>query len=294
MTMQATEPTATAIVPETDEDSQAQTAPSATMAEGQAAAAASGEAGESGAGAATQEAQFDFDSPEGLTHALDHPALKAKLDEERKKAQDDGFNAGRQKRDKELRLERGNEDVARAWRDQLAAKYGVELDESDQREAPLWVQANRDRERAEYWHTMTNQVLDAFDARERAQIEQHLESFDGLADQMEQLGRQVIDEAVKRQSSTRLSALTLADIPEGSALHASVQQHISEEVAKELEAREAEAKVQNAPKPPRTPVGATATTKTQADYASLTPAQIAELSEDEYRVAMGYPAAVTT
>lgn len=203
-----------------------------------------------------------------------------------KQERDNGFNAGKQNRDKELRLERGAEDVARAWQEHISEKYGVELDESDRREAPLWVKANRDRERVEYWTTHTNQVLDAYDAKERDNIANALAAFDGEPDQIEQISRQVIDEAVKRQSGKRIADLTLDDIPAGSKLHTSIRAFMDEEMAKEAAAQAQEREAQ--PPPPRTSEGGASVSRTQASYANLTPQQIADLPEDEFRVAMGY------
>lgn len=283
-TMQATEPTADAIVPLTDEAGMQQTA--------SAAVATSDEAAGADAGAATTAAQFNFDTDEDIERALESiPQLRARFDKERGKAQDDGFNAGKQRRDKELRLERGNEDVARAWQQAVLRDHGVELDESVLREAPLWVQANREAERASYWRTNTEAVLDAFDAHDREQITTALDGFDGNADQMEQLARQVIDTAVARTSAKRIAGLTLADIPESSALHGDLRKHIDAEVAKEIEARAAEARTPSATPAPNLPRGNQATPRTQADYAAMTPQQIANLPDDEYRLAMGYPAA---
>jgi hypothetical protein len=280
LTTQATEPTTDAIVPPTDEDSAQQTA--------QAAAGASDVAADTGVGAA----QFTFDSEEAVAQAIEtNPQLRARIEAERKKAQDDGFNAGRQRRDKELRLERGNEAVARAWEQSVLRDHGVELDETALRDAPLWVQANREAERANYWRTNTEAVLDAFDARERDQITTALDGFEGNAEQMEQLGRQVYDTAVSRTTAKAIANLTLSDIPVNSTLHGDLRKHIEAEVAKEIEARESEARVSNAPRPPRTPTGGQATTKTRADYAALSQQQIADLPEGEYRIAMGYGAA---
>lgn len=284
MTMQATEPTTdTAIDPQIGADSPSQT-PEAV--------AASVATADPAVGAATNAAQFKFDTDEDVAQALESiPQLRARLEAERRKAQDDGFNAGRQRRDKELRLERGNEDVARAWQQAVLRDHGVELDESVLREAPLWVQANREAERATYWRTNTEAVLDAFGVGERDQITTLMDGFDGNAEQMEQLARQVIDTAVARTSAQRIAGLTLADIPETSTLHGDLRKHIEAEVAKEIEARAQEAKASSAPPPPRTPTGAAATTRTQADYAAMSPAEIAALPDGEYRVAMGYTAA---
>ncbi len=286
--VQAQAPTTGEQATQTDEERAQQTGLPGESQKTQAAEATEGAASEAAAGAAS-DAGFDFDSDEGIAKALETlPQLAARLERERRQAQDNGFNAGRQNRDKELRLERGSEATAKQYQQHLAEVYGVELSEADQREAPLWVKANRDAERVAYWQQQTEGVLDAFDVRERAQIEQHLQTFEGLPDQMEQLGRQVVDEAVKRQVSTRVSSLKLADIPDGSALHADIQRFIAEEKTKEAEAAALEAKQPKTAPPPRVPVGSGASQKTRADYAHLSDEQIADLPDEEYRIAMGY------
>lgn len=272
--VQAAEPTVDTLVPPTIPDATAPTAIAAAQFTPEAA----------GPGAEAASPTYDLSSEDGVRAAIAaHEALRKAFT----KQQDDGFQAGRQNRDKELRLERGTEETARAYQEHLAEKYGIELDEADRREAPLWVRAARDTERATYWQTTSEAVLDAFSVTERESIRAAYAQFEGLPDQMEQIGRQVIDEAVKRQTQTRVSTLALDDIPKDSALWKAVDAHVTSEVEKELAARLAEkSPVDN---PPRTPVGAQASTRTQADYARFTPEQIAVLPDAEYRIAMGFP-----
>lgn len=274
--VQATEPTADTLEAQTNAATVEQTAQ----------AAATGTDAAAGTGAEAASPTFDFDSEDGVRAALESLPTLRKLVEQR---QNDGFNAGRQNRDKELRLERGTEDTARAWQEHLSEKYGVELDEADRRQAPLWVRANRDLERANYWRDTSAAVLDAFDVTERATIEAAFTQFDGLPDQMEQIGRQVVDEAVKRQTQKRVATMKYAEIPEGSALRKEIDELVASEAAKEIAAQQAEKP--SVANPPRTPAGAQATGRTQADYARLTQQQIADLPEEEYRIAMGYGAA---
>jgi hypothetical protein len=226
---------------------------------------------------------FEFQSDEDIRKfAEQNERLRSYLEKQRL----DGEHAGRQKRDKELRLERGDESVAREYQRQLLDRYGVEISDEDLREAPSFIKANRDRERVDYWTTHTNAVLDAYDARERENITNALSAFEGEPDQIEQISRQVIDEAVKRQSGKRVSELTLADIPAESKLYQSIKDYMGTEMAKEAAAQAQEKEAP--PPPPRVPVGDAARGKTKADYASLTPNQIANLPDDEYRIAMGY------
>lgn len=246
-------------------------------------AAATADAGAEASGGAASTPTFDFDTDEGITAAIQ---ANPRLAERFRKQQDDGFNAGRQNRDKELRLERGTEDVARAYQEHLAEKYGIELDEADRREAPLWVRANRDRERTELWATNANAVMDAFDVNERAQITAALEQVADMPEQTEQIARQVYDEAVKRQTVRRIASLTMEDIPQGSPLWQSMQAHVRAEFDKEQAAQAQEHEPQA--EPPRVPVGNSAPPRTRAFYAQMSPEEIADLPEDEYRIAMGY------
>src|SRR5665213_2334218 len=141
---------------------------------------------------------FDLTTPEGVRAAAEQfPAMKAVFS--------DYENAATQRRDRQIRLERGTEDVARAWQDHLASTYGVQLNEADKKDAPLWVRANRDTERAAYWRTQTEQVLDAYDVSDRQKITAALEEFDGLPEQTEAVARQVIDTAVSRMSERRIA-----------------------------------------------------------------------------------------
>lgn len=229
---------------------------------------------------------FRFQDDDDIrAHAEQDERLRSYLEKQRL----DGMNDGKQRRDKELRLERGTEEVARAYEQHLASKYGFDLDDVDKREAPLFVRANRDRERHDYWRTNTEAVLDVFDVAERSRITAALEQFEGRPDEVETIARQVIDTAVERQSTRKLSGLTLADIPKDSPLWAEVEEFKRSEAEKEFTARAQER--ETPPAPPRTPVGGVGTQRTRADYANLTPTEIADLPETEYRIAMGYGAA---
>lgn len=274
--VQASEPTTDALVLPTDELS-APTDPAALTGD---AAAGTGE------GAASTTPQFDFDSDEGITAAL---ASLPKLSERFRKQQDDGFQNGRQNRDRELRLERGSEETAKAWQEHLASRYGIELDEADRQQAPLWVKANRDRERTDYWRSNTDAVLDAFDVNERSRIAAALEQFEGRPEETEAVARQVYDTAVSRQVDRRVADLTIDTVPKDSKLWTSVQEYARTEAEKEFKAQAQER--ETPPAPPRTPVGAVGHTRTRADYANLSPTEVADLPEAEYRVAMGYGAA---
>lgn len=227
---------------------------------------------------------FRFETDEDIrAHAEQDERLRSYLEKQRL----DGENAGKQRRDRELRLERGTEEVAQGWQKHLADKYGIELDESDAKDAPLFVRANRDKERHDFWRTNTELVLDAFEADDRSKVEAALAQFEGRPDQMEAIGRQVYDTAVERTVSKRISDLTVDDIlnlPVSSKLRSSFEEFKAAEFEKEAEAKAQERDVP--PPPPRTPAGGVATQRTRNDYANLTPSQIAALPEDEYRIAM--------
>ena len=115
------------------------------------------EAGDAGNGA-----EFDYSqiNDEWLKNALDRSeTLKSRLKQE----QDNGFNAGKQHRDKELRLEKGTEDTARAYHAWVAEqiRYGADPDQFS-KQTPLYVKANRDVERVNAARAIIDDVSEVF------------------------------------------------------------------------------------------------------------------------------------
>jgi len=209
------------------------------------------EAGDSGNGA-----EFDWNriDDEWLKNAVERSeTLKSRLKQE----QDNGFNAGKQHRDKEIRLERGTEDTAKAWQryvsEQIAA--GHDPDEFS-KQTPLYVKANRDVERVNAAKAIIEDVADVFSEDDRARINAVVEAIADDPDQMRTLARELRETAASRLSSKQVAELTLDKVPEGSALHKSIQEHIASEAAKEIEAKQMEQNQKQ--NPPRTSNGAAA------------------------------------
>ena len=210
------------------------------------------------------------------------PALKGMLERERL----NGENTGRQKRDREIATERGSEDVARAWQEQVLARHGVELSEDVRRQAPLWVQANRTTERLNAAKSLIDKAATAFELGEQQNLSAYMETLVDSPDAMEELALQVVNAASERSSSKKLRDLTVDDIPKDSKFWTSFEEFKKSEFEKEAAAQAQEREAP--PPPPRTPHGGASVQRTQSDYANLTPSQIASLPEEEYRIAMGY------
>ena len=210
------------------------------------------------------------------------PALKGMLERERL----NGENTGRQRRDREISTERGSEQVARAWEERVLAQYGVTLDETDRRQAPLWVQANRTTERVNAAKSLIDKASSAFELGEQQNLTAFVDTLVESPEALEELALQVVNAASERLSSKKLRDLTIDDIPKDSAFYASFEAfkkaEFEKEAAAQLQEREAP------PPPPRTPSGGASAQRTQSDYANLSPTAIASLPEEEYRIAMGY------
>lgn len=237
---------------------------------------AGAEAAEGGAEAA---AEYDLSTQEGIIALRQsNPAFDAYV----KQQADSAFDAGRQKRDKELRLERGTEDVSRAAMDALSKKYGFELDEADKNDLPLWVKANRTAERVSAAQTVIFKALDPLGVSddEKALYREQIEAMADEPDRLEGIAAQVLALGAERTANERIGTLTLDEVPKDSRLHASIQAHIASELEKELGARAAEKDpVEN---PPRTPRGTAPAGGTER-YANMTPQEIASLPAEEWR-----------
>jgi len=209
------------------------------------------QAGDAGSGA-----EFDYSqiNDEWLKNALDRSeALKSRLKQE----QDNGFNAGKQHRDKELRLERGNEDTARAYHKWVADQIANGVDpEEFAKQTPLYVNANRATERVNAAKAIIEDVAEVFSEDDQARIEAVVEAIADDPDQMRKLARELRDTAANRLSSKQIAELTLDRVPKDSALHKSIQEHIASEAAKEIEAKQMEQNQKQ--NPPRTSNGAAA------------------------------------
>jgi hypothetical protein len=215
----------------------------------------------------------------------EHPEFEQYL----KKVQDDGFNAGRQKRDKELRLERGNEEVARKVMDSFAQKYGVELDDADRRDLPLWVDANRTVERVAAATRIITKGLDSFALDDEAKAA-YIEQIAALADEpdrLESIAEQVMRAGSGTLAQQSIGGLTLAEVPKDSRLHASIQAHLEaeqtrlkEEMEKELAARASEREpVENRPRLPNGSAPAGGAER----YMNMTAQEASRLPASEYR-----------
>lgn len=246
----------------------------ATAAEAVTAGAA--EAAEGGAEAAAPE--FDLSTQDGIiAFRQANPAFDAYL----KQQVDSAFDAGRQKADKDFRLKQGVEDVGRAALESLARKHGFEPDDEDKKNL-LWVGPNRAAERVAAATKIIFKGLDAFGLadEEKAAYREQIEALADDPDRLETIADQVIGVGAQRVADNRVGNLTLEEVPKDSRLHASIRAYMEAEMAKELEARAAEReRVEN---PPRRPAGAV-TAGGAERYANMTPAEIANLSTDEWK-----------
>ena len=201
-------------------------------------------------------AEFDYSqiNEEWLKNALERSeVVKNRLKQE----QDNGFNAGKQHRDKELRLERGNEDTARAYSKWVAEQIANGVDpEEFSKQTPLYVKANRDVERVNAAKAIIEDVAEVFSEDDQARIDAVVEAIADDPDQMRKLARELRNTAADRLSSKQIAELTLDRVPKDSALHKSIQEHIAAEATKEIEAKQMEQNQKQ--NPPRTSTGGAA------------------------------------
>ena len=226
---------------------------------------------------------FDLSTTDGIRRAAEkYPTLQQWREE--------GFNAGKLKRDKELRDQLGSEDAVKSYHEQVVRRIASGEDPSAVlKETPQYVKANRDA----YWRGEVEKVIDAFSTDEQAQIRDALEAAEDV-DSRERVSRQVLDFAIDRHSTNRIKSLKLADVPEDSELRKSIAEHVAAELAKERAALEQELK----PKPlnpPTTPTGESmAGGDALSRFNQMTPAQRTDYMEtatDEQKSALWAAAA---
>jgi uncharacterized protein (UPF0335 family) len=242
----------------------------------EAVAQAGAEAVEVGAEAASGE--YDLSTQEGIMALRkSNPAFDAYV----KQQVDSSFAAGKQNAEKQIRLERGTEDVSRAALDAYARKYGFELDENDRKELPLWVKANRDAERVNTARAFISESLDRLGLPDEER-NVYVEQIDALADEpdrLEKIAKDLYEVGTQRGADSKVGNLTLDEVPKDSRLHSSIRAYMEAEIEKELEARASERlQVENPPPTPRGSVPAGGAER----YRNMTPAELARLSPSDW------------
>lgn len=270
------EPTTDTILPPTTTDS-SQTAP--------AAAAGAGEAATGDVGAASEPQPIDLDSEEGLRAAIERSALlRGRLE----KAQGDGFNAGKQNRDAELRRDQGSSERAQAYQQYLSQKYGIELDDADAKAAPLFVKANEDFTRVGLSRVWAQATLQQ--AGETELSPELTTALDALEASNDVAGAQAvastaIQRALIKKGEQVIATLTpeqLQALPKTHPIHAWVEKTIEDRVAEELRAREIETVQAGRTNPPRVAGTSPGGAMTPEMARTITPQQAANLSDEDY------------
>lgn len=166
-----------------------------------------------------------------------------------------GFEAGRQKRERELRMEQGSREAAEQYHRMVIdmIEQGKDLDEI-KRTTPVYVAANEARTRAELSRALIEQSIEALGDDPAAQSLRSLtETLEGKPEEL-----LTVAQAALNAVSSRAMAQALADFdPEGVSDNAPVRAKLiawrDREVAAELKAREIEAKKRE--NPPEVPTG---------------------------------------
>jgi hypothetical protein len=222
---------------------------------------------------------FDLSTDAGIRAAIEaNPQLRGFFD----KTRSDTENTVRQRLEAQMRREKGADALARQWQQQLAQKYGIELDPEDLAQGPLWISANEDSKRAEILRSLTTQAIEIATPEEQTALKALLEEADS-ADAVTKITAATLEAL---QGRIRRQALEELD-PEALAEHPKFKEYIAaykaREAEAELNAREIERTRLEAP--PQTPTGqgTTAMSKTQLD--AMAPAArlsyLATLSDEE-------------
>lgn len=218
---------------------------------------------------AEDRAEFDYSqiNEDWIRAALDRSDVLKRVIKER---EDNGFNAGRQKRDKELRLEQGSAEAAQRYHAWVVEQIELGADPNEiKKQTPLWVKANRDTERVTTAKTYAEKVLDAFNVEERDNITQAFDLIMDDPDRVDELTSMVLNEALTRTSKSKIASLSLDDIPKDSALWTAVQSHIQNEVQKEYEAKLKEREPE--PNAPSLPAGNVSSADVLTKFKAMTP-----------------------
>ena len=245
-----------------------QTATAADGAGAGEAEAAPGSGAEAAGSGAEAVPSLDWSNPDTIKKLREQDrAFNAYL----KQLADSSYNAGRQKRDQELRLERGYADVATAYQKHLAEKYGVELDPEDAQALPMWVASNRNWAIAETARALIKNSSSVFGIEDTSALEALLENLTPA--QLEDVATQTIaavnTTAEKKAVDRFMEALGEGDIDQHPRLHDLVKARVAREVEAELKAQHLEA---NKPvNPPSTTGGAADGPMTPHRFNSMNP-----------------------
>ena len=227
-------------------------------------------------------ADFDLSTIDGIRRAAEqNPVLR--------EWREQGFEAGRQKREKELRDERGSDEAAQAHHEWVVSQLALGVDPKDlAKQTPTFVSANRNRARVEQARTYAERVLDAFSVEERGQITTALELLADEPDRIEEIVSGVIDTALERKSSAKIAELTFDQLLEqygpDSAVRKTAEAWARSQAEQELEARQMETETK--PNPPRPASNGGAGVTSIDRLAAMSEAEqkqyIASLSDEEF------------
>lgn len=260
------EPTAAVMAPPTDE----------VLAPTDEAALGTDEAVVADSGAASEA--LDLDTESGLAAALERSALlRGRLE----KAQNDGFQNGRQNRDAELRRDEGTAERAQAYHQWLLEQVNAGYDPDEiAKQTPLFVKANQDTTRSELGKAWVEASLGHFGEQEQEVIRGVMDTLTDPT-MIGDLASKTWEAAASKVRQAAVSNLSLDQIPKTSTLHTEIQALVDGKVTAELEARETEAaRLAIGPRANGSAPGSVGMTTNQARL--MTPEQASQLPEAEY------------
>lgn len=260
------EPTAAVLAPPTDE----------VLAPTEPAAQGTDEAVVADSGAASDA--LDLDTEAGLAAALERSALlRGRLE----KAQNDGFQNGRQNRDAELRRDEGTAERAQAYHEWLTSQVEAGYDPAEiAKQTPLFVKANQDTTRSELGKAWVEASLGHFGEQEQEVIRGVMDTLTDPT-MIGDLASKTWEAAASKVRQAAVANLSLDQIPKTSTLHTEIQALVDAKLTAELAAREIEATRQpTAPRANGSAPGSVGMTTNQARL--MTPEAAAQLPDAEY------------
>lgn len=189
--------------------------------------------------------QFDLSTIEGIRRASEaNPMLKAWREE--------GFEAGRQRREAELRRDQGTVERAQAYHRSYVQRLAAGEDpEVLARETPLYVKANEDTARAELMRSLVQQAITLADEPGGAMLRTLAEEIEGKPEELQRVAQATLETALARARQEAIDNLDPETLPKDHKLRRWLDDQKQHEVETELNAREIAAKQPvNAPRTP--------------------------------------------
>ncbi len=211
-----------------------------------------------GSQVAAETPQFDFSTIDGIRKAAEsNPMLKAWREE--------GFEAGRQRREAELRRDQGTVERAQAFTRSVASRIANGEDpEVIAKEVPLYVKANEDTTRADLMRALVEQA---------ATLRSLGQTLVGSPEELTKVAQASLEAALSRARQLAIDELDPDTLPKDHKLRLWLDAQRDHEVETELNAREIA--VKQPVNAPRTPSGAPVADGliTAAEFTAMTKSQ---------------------